>query len=363
MNKYFNYILSIIISLVLLGCQEVFEPEGLDSGEKLLVVSGSMNNLNPWITVTLYLASPFNEDNYTFVNNATVWLKDDSGNSYQMLPFNLFGSYRVSTQSVGIQANRNYYIHIETSEGKVYESVPQKMPKDIVVDDMDAEIGKFKDISKNVYGDVITTTYNGLYLNMTVSSTDNNKRYARLENVAIYQSQYFVEVNAPNPLTVRCVRYSAMNSIPVVASTFASNNGQEIRNKDIGFVTYLVDNSTVTDTSTAKVPYGWIIISNTYSLAPETYNFYTQIKQQVSAENKMFDPIPTQIIGNIRCITNPSEVALGLFEIARGVRKYYAFSYYFGQDNYKKIELESYNPPSGSHCTDTVPDFDWILFN
>lgn len=68
-------------------------------------------------------------------------------------------------------------------------------------------------------------------------------------------------------------------------------------------------------------------------------------------------------MGNIKCISNPDEIALGMFEVTRKVVRTYGFYWVPGSDNLVKMEIENYNPPRGSQCTDSVPDFDWITFN
>jgi len=357
-----KYLLPVLSALLFLKCQEVFEPESLNSNQKIIVINGSLNDLDASIIVSINYASAFDKDNSVYIKDASVWLKDDTGNSFQMQSLGN-GNYKIGSSEVNIRENINYYIHVEISDGKTYESIPQMLPGKIDISDISAEIGEKTDDAKNVYGEVITQTFKGLYLYINAKSSDENRKFIRFENTAVYQTQYSYATSSPMPVTVRCVDYSKLNSLPVVESTLSGIYGEEVRNREIGFVSYIMDYSTRSGDTTARSSVGWVIISNSYSLTGESYNYYKKIQKQVSAENKMFDPVPSQIVGNIRCTSNPDEVALGFFEVSRGVRKYCAFAWSTGQKSYRKKELETYNAPDGSFCTDTVPEFDWINFN
>ena len=354
----------ITLSIVLLffaGCQVVYEPDNISSNEKIIVIEGSLNDIDSRASVNVSYASAFGNNGYTYIKTASVWLKDDNGNSY---PMSLSGNtYYLSTSSITFSESTRYYIHVETDNGKIYESEPQSLPGYIDVEDMYAEIGEYVNNSYNELGEVITQTFDGLFLYMSIKSDNDTRRYIRFENTAIYQSAYSYHTSISTyPIIVRCIKQNQLNSLPIIGSTFATDNGEEITGKNIGFVAYEADYTTLTDTSTTRLSTGWVIISNTYSLSSENYNYYEEVNDQLSADSKMFDPVPSQIIGNIKCISDSNEVVLGNFEVSRGVRKYYAFNWSSGGKTYKKKELESYNAPSGTFCTDTVPDFDWITF-
>lgn len=53
---------------------------------------------------------------------------------------------------------------------------------------------------------------------------------------------------------------------------------------------------------------------NQYSINRDTYDFYTEANKQLTTSGKIFDPISSQLKGNLSCINNPSEKVLGFFE-------------------------------------------------
>lgn len=111
--------------------------------------------------------------------------------------------------------------------------------------------------------------------------------------------------------------------------------------------------------SEEKVENGWIIIINQYGIDKKSYDFYEKFNQQLTAENHLFDPVLTQITGNIHCTTDPSKKVLGNFE----VNTYRQYRYYFnlwGIDQGKVIlrEINRYPEiPRDGQITGIVPEF------
>jgi Domain of unknown function (DUF4249) len=57
-----------------------------------------------------------------------------------------------------------------------------------------------------------------------------------------------------------------------------------------------------------------IIYLNQYTLNNETYLYYSNIDKMLRSEGKLFDPIASQINGNIKCLTKPENKVFGFFE-------------------------------------------------
>jgi hypothetical protein len=57
-----------------------------------------------------------------------------------------------------------------------------------------------------------------------------------------------------------------------------------------------------------------ILYINLYTINNETYLYYKSLKEQMLSEGKLFDPVASQLAGNIKCITDPEKKAIGFFE-------------------------------------------------
>jgi len=95
------------------------------------------------------------------------------------------------------------------------------------------------------------------------------------------------------------------------------------------FMYYLYDDS--------LVPEGWIIIVDQFGTSKGSYDFHANINSQFGADGNLFDPIQTQIYGNIKCKTDPTQVAFGYFDLNSYrqsryfLRPYAHFDYYLRQ--------------------------------
>jgi hypothetical protein len=96
--------------------------------------------------------------------------------------------------------------------------------------------------------------------------------------------------------------------------------------------------------SNEKIENGWILIINQYGMDQKSYEFYERLNKQLTAEGQLFDPVLTQVNGNIRCTNDPSKKILGNFE----VNSYRQYRYYFnlwGIDQGKVLLREIYRYP------------------
>lgn len=67
--------------------------------------------------------------------------------------------------------------------------------------------------------------------------------------------------------------------------------------------------------SATQIPVGWIVIVDQYGITKNSFDFHNKLNKQFTAEGSLFDPILTQVYGNIRCTTDPSKIALGFFDL------------------------------------------------
>ncbi|MDP2337615.1 MAG: DUF4249 domain-containing protein [Bacteroidota bacterium] len=67
--------------------------------------------------------------------------------------------------------------------------------------------------------------------------------------------------------------------------------------------------------SAAQIPSGWILIMDQYGITKASFDFHEKLNQQFVAEGSLFDPVLTQVYGNIHCKNDPSKIALGFFDL------------------------------------------------
>lgn len=80
--------------------------------------------------------------------------------------------------------------------------------------------------------------------------------------------------------------------------------------------------------SASLQPTGWIIMIDQYGIPKRSYDYHETLNKQFEAEGSLFDPVLTQVYGNIHCKTDPEKIALGFFELAS--YRQYRYYFYFG---------------------------------
>jgi hypothetical protein len=60
---------------------------------------------------------------------------------------------------------------------------------------------------------------------------------------------------------------------------------------------------------------GWIIFIDQYGTSKESYEYHEQLNNQFAATGSLFDPVQTQVYGNIICKSNPLEKVYGYFDL------------------------------------------------
>lgn len=73
--------------------------------------------------------------------------------------------------------------------------------------------------------------------------------------------------------------------------------------------------------STTQESYNWILILDQYGIPKESYDYHQKLNRQLSSDGSLFDPIMTQVYGNIHCKTDPDKLVLGFFDL-NSVRQY-----------------------------------------
>ncbi|HUR10506.1 MAG TPA: DUF4249 domain-containing protein, partial [Flavitalea sp.] len=76
------------------------------------------------------------------------------------------------------------------------------------------------------------------------------------------------------------------------------------------------------------IPYGswkfqdkYSVMVRQYSLTKEGFEFWQDVKKNSEQLGTIFDPLPSQTVGNIHCITNPQETVIGFISAGSAVEK------------------------------------------
>jgi hypothetical protein len=134
------------------------------------------------------------------------------------------------------------------------------------------------------------------------------------------------------------------------------SSSDKIRQHEVFRLSY---NSQIYLDSSEQMGSGWIVTINQYGIPKESHDFHEMLNKQFSADGSLFDPVTTQVYGNIHCKTDPSKIVLGFFDL--NSYRQYKFYLYLGtgpdnQVNQHRI-TNDYDIPDQGYEIGTHPAF------
>ncbi len=358
-------ILILLVVIFFASCHEAYYPEDLDDQKEILVIEGYIDNGPGPYSVLLSLASAYNESNYEPVKKAIVSISDNFLNSEILTEYS--GGRYLSTQGIikGVPG-RIYTLHIELEEGDIYESDPAAMPPVNEIDTIYAEPGTKEISNTDIDGKLTIDKSIGLFVYTDMTGDSSNKRFFRFNGKFVVQRHYYRIYNGGTPdvsLVPTFLWWPAkLNEDINVKSTFVSSTENVIKKHYLGFLPYIFSFRDESDTNTLIYPRGWGVTVSAYSITENAYEYYNSILTQINADDRLFDPIPTQISGNINCLSDSSKLALGFFEVASKITRNTGFFWLYGQKNVITIDLPEYSAPTRAGRQDSLPPDFWIEF-
>lgn len=138
------------------------------------------------------------------------------------------------------------------------------------------------------------------------------------------------------------------NSRYNLAGTTKSNvSADKIEQHPLLFLSFNAKGYLKNDTLLAS---GWILIIDEFGTSPGSYDYHQKLNSQFAAEGNLFDPIQTQIIGNITCKTDPSKIVFGYFDLNSyaQIRYYTNFSSPESALTLRQLSNDPFIPEEGS---------------
>lgn len=362
---------------LLASCYKPYDP-GIVATDTILVVDGMITNEVASYYIRLSYALPF-DSKITFkpLFSAMVSVNDDLGNHF---PFNEVnnGNYKSDSLQFTGQPGRIYTLHIETSDGEIYASSPQRLYPESCPDSIYAETYYQETISR--FNQLIVTAGGANIMLDIKSKTDTLPHFRFNSDLG---KQYFYEIYVPPPVNRTYYFYcwktvTAISDINLTKREY-SLNFTSINKHAVYFVDDKIDVLGIVYRLFPRKP-GFpyialptedqeyyplnhrILYLNQYSLNNETYLYYKSMDELLRSEGKLFDPIAAQLRGNIKCTTNPDKIVFGFFEASSVSHTAYSIGPR-KPDNQYSIRKEPYKLPSEPNgCwIDTIPPF-WINY-
>ncbi|MGC1389938.1 MAG: DUF4249 family protein, partial [Bacteroidales bacterium] len=387
-----KFILPVLWVLSLVSCKEAYNPV-IDKRAGAIVVEGLITNLKEPYEIKISMATPYESTaNNTNLLEAAVSIKDNWGNTYMMHKENYREYYYSDTSEFVALPGRSYTLHIEMPDGEIYESSAQKLSSPAIIDSIYGIITNKNFWYYDASGNITYSMEYGAETFMDLSYNSDSVYQFRFDNTLMkcfsFMYMYTPEMtvaHVPFPPPKNCAgavcpyimyNWKKFNLYTGTNLSSATHNiiSNEIKNSSVCFfpfdtafcpIRYITDSCINGGTICATIrqpagPEGKILETRVYALNQESAVYYQELQKQISYQGKLFDPVSVQLEGNIKCISNPDKLALGLFEASACTTKSYwlRFNYSEGHVNYLQIRDLSGLPVTGT--SKYLPDF-WLV--
>jgi Domain of unknown function (DUF4249) len=292
MKRLMIFIFSFTV-FIMTSCIEKFTIPSSISSVRLLVIDGFLDIGQKTCSVTLSRSQSIDQPNQFVPElSARVLLESESGDSYEIIEL---GNGKYFKQVSLVSENLRYRIKIVSSDNKIYQSdyvFPQVTPP------IDNLIWRQDDQS--------------LKINLFAKGELKSSQYFEwtYEETWQYESAYFslydynyqtktVDKRKDDVFTCWKSKYSS--EILTLSTSDLSQN-------------VVADYTLVTiPKSSSKILKKYSILAKQKSITKDRYDYLEQLKRNSENLGTPFDPLPSQVTGNFRCVSNQDEYVIGWF--------------------------------------------------
>jgi hypothetical protein len=221
---------------------------------------------------------------------ASVAIQDASGQRF-LLTERTAGTY--TSASLSLNPSLNYQLRITTTTGRTYASdlSPVKTAPPI-----DQVHWRYENDGVQIYGDAHDASRNTTYYRWKYEET--------WQFTSAYQAryQYNKAKGQIEPLTqdiYHCWR--TVNSTAVVQNNTARLSQDAVIDFPLIFIGSTAD----------KLRFKYSVLVQLLAQSKEEYDYWEALKKNTESIGTINDPLPTQLTGNVHCLSEPSEAVLG----------------------------------------------------
>ena len=377
-NYFFIFIGLIALTFLFHSCEEIYTP-AIDRMKQLMVVDSHITNDPKQNYVTVFKTRNFYSTSAVeWISGALVELVQDNFKVVKAIE-GTPGHYVFPSTPV---PGGNYKLRI-TYMNEVFESDYVIMPPIPSIDSLYTTFAIEKSVRTNGYGvpEVFEKKVRKVSIDIPLTT---ELKYYRLNYRAVIQWKYtpppfydsvpniiyalntkkaFLEAATPPPTaddTSIHILYGWISHYNKDFFDLAGPKEFSLSDKILNhhLVSLAYKSQEYLDSATQD-SHNWIIILDQYGISKDSYDFHAKLNQQFSAEGSLFDPVLTQVYGNMHCLKDPSRIILGYFDL----NSYKQYRYYLnlGTGTESTVVLRQldkyYEIPDRGYTKDSPPFF------
>lgn len=283
--------------LLILGsvcCKKPYNPRVTAGTNNYLVVEGI---INPGGDSTVFIINETvklnNSGTFNPVLGAIVSVEGEKNGAYFLTDIYNNGHYN-SLSGLNLSSDQRYRLRIKTSE-KEYLSDFVVVKTTPPIDSVGYNV---KDGNVNLYVNTHDATNSTRFYRWDYDET--------WQFHAKYESQFVLDPTS-NSIVARNASQEVYHCFGNNFSSHIVLTSTEKLAKDVVFQGPL----TQMPLSSEKVETRYSILVRQYALTKDAFQFYQTLQKNTEQLGSIFDAQPSQLTGNIRCLTNPSEPVVG----------------------------------------------------
>jgi Domain of unknown function (DUF4249) len=296
----------ITFMIILTGsCKEKYLPSITSPSTGYLVTEGFINSGQGPTTITLSRSIKLVDSvDILYEHNALVNIESNNNETF---PLSENGNGVYVSSSLNLNNNQKYHLTIKTQDGKEYASDFATVKR---TPDIDSISWKQENGGVRIYVSTHDPQNNTKYYHWKFEETWEIHSVYYSSLVYIYdQNSTPIAVGYRNPDgSVDTTIYKCWNT---VNSTNINLGSSEKLSKDLIYLPLVY-----IDPGSEKLSVLYSINVRQYALSHEGYLFFQKIKKNTEQLGSIFDPQPSELKGNIHCLTNPAETVIGYIDIS-----------------------------------------------
>jgi hypothetical protein len=297
-RHYYILIISFLLAIGVSTCRQAYAPPAVTTPNRFLVVDGFIN-ISPNSITTFNLNRTRNLGDSTVTGipelNAVASIVSSSGASYPLTDTGNTGIY--SSAPLNLDITQRYSIAITTSDGQKYSSDPVPCKQTPPIDSLYWQ----QPSDLTIYVNTHDPTGNTRYYRYDYQETWEHD--AELSTPWIVVNDTLQAADSTNQ-KAQCWNTAPSTNIILATSVALA--------QDV-IVAFPVETIPLGD---ARVDIGYSILVRQYAMTEDAYNYWLLIQKTTQNVGTLFDIQPTQLIGNIHCLTNPSAPVIGFISVS-----------------------------------------------
>lgn len=294
-----NYITTVILSILFfsLACKKPFIHDGITESPSLLVVEGVINTAGQ---TTIYLSRTLKLADKLKASSEIKAKVQVEGQNNTVFPLTETAAGTYSAPQMNLNPNQQYRLRIKTASGKEYLSDLMTVRTTPAIDSVNWE--KTTEGVK-IYVNAHDSKNNTKYYQWDYQETWEIRSSAYSEN--IYKNGVMVARDQNEMLALFTCYVTEKSTGLLIASTAKLSSDVVHR-----FPLVTIQNRA------EKLDVRYSILTKQYAIGQEAFEYLSIMKKNSEQQGSFFDIQPSEINGNIKCITDPNEMVIGFMTIS-----------------------------------------------